>query len=245
MVRRRRRALAMGVAALLLPACGSSGGGGDSSDNGEAARPAGQILKDSVAALRGARSVHLVGEIPAADGSIGLDLHCTRSGSLQGTMTLGAVAAAVIVTGGRTYLRGRALFARYVGDHAATAAGDHWVAMPAGSGPGADIVQGLSEFTDFNQLADLFASPTGGAVTKGAVSTVDGRSVVALRASDSTLYVATTGRPYPVQLRPDAGSKPLHFDSWDATVDVQAPGDALDLSALGGGPSSPQPGPTP
>jgi hypothetical protein len=215
---------------MFLAACGAGGDSG-SSDNGEASRPAEQILKDSVAALRTAETVHMVGELPAAEENVGLDLHLDRSGKVQGTMTLGTVTAGLVVTGGRTYLKGRGFFAKYGSDQAASAFGDHWVAMPAGPGPGTDIVQVLSDFTDFNKLADVLASPTGGAVTKGATNTVDGRSVVALRASDSTLYVATTGRPYPVELKPDAGSKPLHFMSWDASVNVEAPRDPLDFTA--------------
>jgi hypothetical protein len=236
-----RRALTTGLAALLLPACGGGGGSGPS-DNGEASKPADQILKDSVAALRGAESVHMYGEIPTGTETLAMDLHYNRSGNLKGTITIGTVPAEVIITGGHTFLKGRALFARYGGDQAATVIGDHWVAVPAGSGPGSDIVQGLATFTDFNKLADLLASPTGGAVTKGAASTVDGRSVIALRDSDSVLYIATTGKAYPIELKPDAASKALHLGSWDEPVDVTAPRDSLDFSSLAAG--SPEAGPS-
>jgi hypothetical protein len=242
-VARCPRTVLAALSVLLVSACGSSDSGGPL-DNGEAAKPADQILKDSVAALRGAQSVHLVGELSTGSDVLGLDLRFTRAGNTQGTVTLGSVHADIVISGGRTYLRGRELFARFGNAQTAQAIGDHWVVLSAQSSPEGDIVQALSDFIDFNKLADVFASPTGGAVTKGGISTVDGRSVVALRDSDGILYVATTGRPYPVEVKPDAGSKPLHFMSWDAGVDVKAPSDALDLTSVTGG-GSPEASPTP
>jgi hypothetical protein len=233
----------MGVAVLLLSACGGGGGSsGGPPDNGESGKTADQILKDCVTALRGAQSVHLVGELPTGSDPFGLDLRFTRAGNTQGTVTLGGVHADILITGGKTYLRGRQLFARFDAQKAQVI-GDRWVALSAESSVEGDIVQALSGFTDFNKLADIFASPTGGAVTKGAISTVDGQSVVALRDSEGILYVATTGRPYLVEVKPDAGSKPLHFDSWDQAVDVVAPRDSVDFSSLAAG--SPEASPTP
>jgi hypothetical protein len=234
-----RRALALAVVPIVLAGCGGSSG---PADNGEGGKSADQILKDTVAALRTAESVHLYGNIPTSTETIGMDLRYNRSGNLSGTITVGGVNADVVITGGRTYLRGRALFAKFGGDAAGSVIGDHWVTIPAGSGPGSEIVDSLGTFTDFNKLADLFASPSGGAVTKGATSTIDGTPAVALRDSDSILYVSTRGKAYPVELRPDTGKDALHFGSWDQNVSVSAPRDALDFSAvLGGSSASPSP----
>lgn len=244
MARSARRALVLiGPALLLLAGCG--GGGGDAApDNGETARPAARILQDTVAALRTATAVHMYGTIPTGGDSIGLDLHCARSGDLDGTITVGGVTGRIVVTGGSIYLQGRSLFTALFGAPASARIGDHWLAMPGGSGTGSDIVQGLGTFTDFNHLADLLAMPTGGTVTRGAVSSVDGQSTVSLRDSDSVLYVATTGSPLPVELKPDAGGDALHFADWDQAVHVSAPSGALDLSAIAGelpGSASPSP----
>ncbi len=238
MARISRRALIMGLISTLIAACGGSSG---AADNGEAAKQPDQILKDTVAALRGAEAVHMYGEVPTGSDTIGMDLHYNRSGNLMGTITIGTVNADLVITGGHTFLKGRSLFARFGGDQAASVIGDRWVVVPAGTGPGSEIVDGLATFTDFNKLADLFATPTGGAVTKGGASTVDGRPAVSLRASDSVLWVSTTGRAYPVALKPRAGSRGLHFASWDQAVDVTAPKDPLDFSAVAGGSPSPTP----
>jgi hypothetical protein len=226
-IRPARRALAP----LLLTAALAGCGGGTPPGNGEGAKQASQILKDTVAALRGAEAVHMYGSIPSSGESFAIDLHYNRSGNLMGTITIGTVTAGVVVTGGHTYLRGRALFAKYAGDQVASVIGDRWVAVPSGSGPGGDIVDSLTTFTDFGKLADALSMPSGGAVTKGPTTTVD-----------STLYVATTGKPYPVEVKPDTGNQALHFASWDVPVDVSAPRDVLDFSSLGGAVG---PGPTP
>src|SRR5438105_5056761 len=242
-VRPLRRAAAPALVAVLLAGCG---GGGGPADNGEGSRQATQILKDTVAALRGAEAVHMYGSIPTSGATFGIDLRYNRSGNLMGTITIGGVTASVVVTGGHSYLKGRALFAKYAGDQVAAVIGDRWVAVPAGAGPGGDIVESLSTFTDFGKLADALSMPSGGAVTKGASTTVDGRAVVSLRDADSILYVATTGKPYPVEIKPDVGSQALHFDGWDVAVDVSAPRDVLDFSSLGGATgSSPTPSASP
>ncbi len=246
MVRFPRPAVTMGLSAVLLAACGGGSGAG-AADNGEASKPPDQILKDTVAALRGAEAVHMYGEVPTGADTLGMDLHYNRSGNLQGTITMGTVHADLVITGGHTFLRGRSLFAKFGGDQAASVIGDHWVVVPAGTGPGSEIVDGLSSFTDFSKLADLFSTPTGGAVTKGGTSTVDGKPAVSLRDSDSVLWVSTTGKAYPVALKPSSGTQGLHFASWDQPVDVTAPKDPLDFSAVAGGSPSPSPeaSPTP
>jgi hypothetical protein len=241
-VRPLRRTAAAASVTALLAGCG----GGGPTDNGEASKQASQILKDTVAALRGAQAVHMYGTVPSSGESFGIDVRYNRSGNLTGTFTLGGVSADVVVTGGRSYLKGKALFSKFAGAQVAAVIGDHWVALPAGAGPGSDIVESISTFTDFGKLADALSMPSGGAVTKGASTTVDGQAVVALRDADSTLYVATTGKPYPVEIKPDTGSQTLHFASWDVAVDVSAPHDALDLSALRGAlGSSPTASPSP
>ena len=56
-------------------------------------------------------------------------------------------------------------------------------------------------------------------------------------ASDnSKLYVAATGKPYPVAI---VGSKKgqsgaVTFDDWNKSVSLSAPSDALDISQFGG-----------
>jgi hypothetical protein len=64
---------------------------------------------------------------------------------------------------------------------------------------------------------------------------VDGQKVVAVtdKTKGGTLYVATTGKPYPVQIsKPGAGGGRVVFDHWNASVALTAPANAIDLTQL-------------
>ena len=61
--------------------------------------------------------------------------------------------------------------------------------------------------------------------------------MIGIKSSEGgTLYVATTGEPYPVEIAQNSGDSTgaVHFDAWNEKVDVQAPKDAVDISALNG-----------
>ena len=50
-----------------------------------------------------------------------------------------------------------------------------------------------------------------------------------------TLDVATTGKPYPIQIRKSGkGGGKISFDRWNAPVTLAAPKNAIDLSQLQG-----------
>ncbi len=55
-------------------------------------------------------------------------------------------------------------------------------------------------------------------------------------ADDSKLYVAATGKPYPVAIVGDkkGQSGAVTFDDWNKSVSLSAPSDALDISQFGG-----------
>jgi hypothetical protein len=68
--------------------------------------------------------------------------------------------------------------------------------------------------------------------------TYKGRQVVALRSpgDGSKLYVAATGKPYPVAIvgNKKGRSGAVTFDDWNKPVSLSAPSDALDISQFGG-----------
>jgi hypothetical protein len=94
--------------------------------------------------------------------------------------------------------------------------------------------------TDKSSFIDS-ALATSAGVTKGAAKTVNGTPVIGLTIKDSsggsTLYVATTGQPVPIEAAPEAGgadSGTIDFLDYGAPVDVQAPAadQTVDVSAL-------------
>jgi hypothetical protein len=62
-----------------------------------------------------------------------------------------------------------------------------------------------------------------------------GRKVVAIEDTSrhGRLYVAATGKPYPVAISGGAGQGTVTFDRWDTSVSIRAPKGAIDLSKLG------------
>jgi len=74
---------------------------------------------------------------------------------------------------------------------------------------------------------------------------VNGQPVVLLKSNDgtTTLAIATTGEPYPLQVKGGEGadSGQIDFTDWNAPVNVTAPTDVVDigqLAELGGSSSS-------
>jgi hypothetical protein len=89
-------------------------------------------------------------------------------------------------------------------------------------------------------LTDLYgfltqALHTNGKVTKGAVKTVVGQNAIELRsAHGGSLYVATSGKPYPIEFAsPVAPAGILTLSEWNSAKAPTAPPHALDLGALG------------
>ena len=69
-----------------------------------------------------------------------------------------------------------------------------------GCAPGHRPVRLDRPLTDIHPLFAQLLSPHGKKLKTGAVSTVAGQKVVAVTGGDGTLYVATTGKPYPLEL---------------------------------------------
>ena len=72
-----------------------------------------------------------------------------------------------------------------------------------------------------------------GKLAKGDETTVNGVKVIAVRdtTKGGTLYVATTGTPYPVFIQ-RAGDGKITFDRWNEAFALKAPAGAVDLSKI-------------
>jgi hypothetical protein len=72
-------------------------------------------------------------------------------------------------------------------------------------------------------------------VAKSGTATVNGKRAVVLTSPSKggTLFVARTGRPYPIQItKQGANGGSIFFDRWDQPVALTAPADALDIAQL-------------
>ncbi len=197
-------------------------------DNGEASKDPKQIVADAQHELQQARSFQVSGSTMQGTTTIGVDLGLDRSGNAQGHLTINGATAELISAGGRFYLRGKPFWAQFGGARFAERAGDRWVRLPAN-------VAGFSELTKPDAFTkDLTPD---GPVILGGTATVNGHPAIILLdgKSGDKLYVATTGKPYPLRIEPRQGSAgTITFDRFDVPVNVTAPPDAVDITRLRG-----------
>ena len=110
-----------------------------------------------------------------------------------------------------------------------------WLKAPANSGKLAQI----AAFTGLpGQLNRQLSTP--GSVVKGATTTINGQKVVELKETTKvykgTLYVSTTGKPYPVLFVKNGGRETgrTTFSEWDQDLSLSAPSPSVDVSTLKG-----------
>jgi hypothetical protein len=220
------------LAACALGALGLLGGcgGSSSSGNGVAAKTPEQILAASKAAADAAGSAHVSGAIVTGAGPIGLDLSLSTGGG-RGQLTLAGLGFELIQTGATVYIKGSANLYRHIaGAAAAQLLQGRWLKAPTSAPEFASI----ASLTNLHGLVDATLADHG-ALTKLPTSTVNGQAVVGLRdkANGETIYVASAGKPYPVQVvRSGSGGGTVRFDSWNAPVSIAPPANAIDLAQL-------------
>jgi len=219
---------ALALAALALFAAGCGGGSSSSKSNGEAAKPAGQVLADAKKAAAGAHGVHIVGTFVDAGKSIGVDFSLDRDKG-KGSMTQDNARADLAVVGSTAYMRAsKAFWTKFAGATASQLLKDRWL-------KGSATKQPFSGFARIMSIQGLIgnAFSSHGKLTNLGEKTYKGQKVVAIRdAKDgSILYVSATGTPYPVAA---TGGGSVTFTDWDKVVPVTAPKGAVDIGSLGG-----------
>jgi len=220
-------ALAIPLAALALASCGSS------SANGVASKTPSEILALSKQAADSAKSVHVAGSIVSKVSPLTLDLSLVAGEGARGSLAEGGSSFELIETGGTVYLRGNAAFYKRIGgDAAAQLLNGKWLKAPAST----PAFASLASLTDPRQLIDSTLADHG-TLAKGAITSVGGRRVVALNdtSKGGTLYVAVTGKPYPVQIaKTGEGGGRVSFDRWNVPVSLRPPPGAIDITQLQG-----------
>jgi hypothetical protein len=238
---RRRLFSATGLLPLLavaaLAGCGSSSSG--SSGNGVASKSPAEIVAAARAAADGASSVHVSGSTTTGGTPITLDLTLAAGKGGQGQVSENGLSFEMIETGGTVYIKGsQAFYSHFAGAAAAQLLEGKWLKAPSSNASFA----GLSSLTDLRKLLSA-ALGSHGALSAAGTSTVNGQAVVGVRdtTQNGTLYVATAGQPYPVQIaKNSAGGGAITFDEWNKPVTLAAPADAIDIEQLqrGSGSSS-------
>jgi hypothetical protein len=219
-----RRAATVAAIALstLAAACGSSGG------NGEESKSASQILADAQAALKAATSYRLVANVSSSGSPVKVDVKVDDKNTSSGHIEEGGVVFDYISAGGKLYIKGKELFAKFNPTAAATI-GDQWVTA-TGNASLEQAAAGVTAFSDPSQLADTFSTKS--SLTKGSTKTVNGQQVVPITASDGELDIAASGTPYPVHLEGATVGK-IDLTEFGSHFGIAAPSNALDATTLG------------
>jgi len=219
--------LALALAAASLAGCGGS----SSSGNGVAEKAPGEIVAAAKVAADAATTVHVSGSIVSSGAPITLDMNLLAGKGGRGQLSENGLAFELIQTGGTVYIKGSAAFYKHIGGNAAAQLlQGKWLKAPAKSSEFAS----LSQLTDLRQLVDQTLA-NHGTLTKGKATTIAGQKVVGVtdKAKGGTLYIATTGKPYPIQIsKSGSGGGTITFDRWNKPVTVAAPANAIDVAQL-------------
>jgi hypothetical protein len=219
--------IAAGVACSLLVALAVSACGG-SSGNDVASKAPSAIVTSALAAIDNAKSAHISGRVVSASLPITLSLDLVSGKGGEGTMSEGGLAFKIRVVNQEVYINGSPAFWRHFGGAAAAQVFQgKWLKAPA-SGQFA----ALAQLTDLHALLGSVLS-THGALTKIGSATINGQSAVGVRdaTNGGTLYVATTGQSYPLEIRKGGtGGGRITLGKFDEPVRLTAPANAIDIS---------------
>jgi hypothetical protein len=231
----RLRLPSVACASLLLALAALAGCGSTSSGNGVASKSPAEIVAAAKAAADGASSVHVTGSTVAAGAPITLDLRLVAGQGGSGQLTENGLSFELIELGGTVYIKGSpAFYSHFAGSSAAQLLQGKWLKAPVSDSSFA----GLSSLTGLRGLLDsvlsaALARPQ--TLVKTGTTTVAGRAAVGVRdtSQSGTLYVATTGPAYPIEIaKHGTGGGAITFSEWDRPVTLTAPANAVGIEQL-------------
>jgi hypothetical protein len=200
---------------------------------------AAEILTRSKTAFKAAKSVHVTGGGTSGQDTFKVDMRYSAAGSAIGTVTNGGETIELRRVGQVIFIKAsKAFWTATAGAKAGTLFGEKYVKAPVTD----QRVSAVVSLTDKGAFIDAALSTTGG-VEKGAVKTVNGTQAIPLTIKDSaggsTLFVAATGEPLPLEVLPQAGGKDtgqVDFIDYGAAVNAAAPPAAqtVDVTAAPG-----------
>jgi hypothetical protein len=170
-----------------------------------------QLASQAFANLDAAKVTHLVGGFQNGGRRFALDCTTDHAGDAQGTISVDGRPFDVLVTGGRTFVRGQGFWAAYGDDKVTRFYGESWVALQVGT---AGSLAGLASPCTIGQtLRDRRFQ-----LKKGASSRIRGQDVIELSDSSGRMYV-TSGKPTQLvrvvsssSYRTPDGSSDVHLD---------------------------------
>jgi hypothetical protein len=217
---------AFALALFALPGCGSS-----SSGNGVASKGAEEIVKEAKTAADGASSVHVSGSVNSGGSPVTLDLNLAAAKGASGQISQNGSTFKIVIDGATAYISGSdAFYRRLGGSAAAQLLAGKWLKVSTNTPEFASF----GSLTNMRKLLDTVLVGHG-TLQKGSTTTVGGEQAIEVKDTTrgGSLYVATTGKPFPLQISKtgsEAGA--IKFDKWDEPVTITAPASSVNLSEL-------------
>jgi len=215
------------IVTLAVAACGGSSG---PAGNGVERKSPDGIVTAAMNAVGSARSVHVAGNVMNSGSRITLDLNLVSGKGGQGSMAQNGLSFQVVTVGDEVYINGTiAFWQRFAGSAAAQLLWGKWIKAPAGG-----QLATLAMLTDLQKLFDQLLS-SHGQLGKGSITTVRGQRVIAVKdiTNGGTLYVSTTGEPYPIEVvKNGSNGGRIAFDRFNQPVTLTPPSNAIDISQL-------------
>ncbi|MFH9355249.1 hypothetical protein [Kitasatospora sp. NPDC017646] len=195
-----------------------------------------EIEQQAKDALAGATSLKISGAMADADGKMEMDLSMDKKGQCLGSMTLPGLGKVDIIGDGKTsYMKGDASFWAGVAGKDGNKNGAQIAELLKGRYlTGFDSDPQMKAMTSFCSLSDFSKQIVDGKTDKaekGVAGNVNGVKTFSLKVTDdsgeqSTLQIATEGKPYPVQVETDSakdGKTTINFSDFDKPLTIQAP----------------------
>jgi hypothetical protein len=228
------RALSPGLALVLLLALLSGCGSSSTSGNGTASKSPAAILAAAKAAAAGAASAHVVGAIVDAGKPIALDMELVSGKGGKGRITLEGRSIDLIQVGPSVYIKAsKAFYTHVAGAAAAQLLQGKWLKASAT----ASNFASLASLTNLGKLIDTTLA-SHGKLARAGTKTINGQKAVGVTdtSKGGTLYVATTGAPYPIGIvKSGASGGKITFDRWNQPVTLSAPAGAISINQLQSG----------
>jgi hypothetical protein len=202
------------------------------SGNGIAARSPAEILRAALSAAASARTVHVAGHVVSHGSPLVFDLRVVAGRGSIGELATQGLRVKFVALGPVMYLNGGEHFWRkFLSQTLAQRLNRRWVQVPSTAN-----VAGIARLANLRALFGEFLLRRATFV-KGPTVLVHGQQVLAIHSltRGGTLYIATTGAPYPIEVR----GSPKHpgrvvFDQYNRPISLQAPPGALTASSSGG-----------
>jgi hypothetical protein len=223
-------ALVLALLLALLGGCGSSSSAG----NGAASKSPAAIVAQAKAAAAGAASAHVAGAVVDRGKPIALDMQLVSGKGGKGRITLEGRSIDLIQVGRSVYINGsKAFYSHVAGAAAAQLLQGKWLKASAT----ASNFASLASLTNLGKLIDTALASHGTLALAGS-KTVNGQQAVGVTdtSKGGTLYVATTGAPYPLELvKSGTSGGRITFDRWNQAVTLTAPAAAVNINQLQSG----------